>query len=145
MRSEWDLARVYRVRHQVGSSRCPACRAENTLRLAESFMLVRGIHSCQVPVLTLANRILSALMGLLVILEQVCLWLSALSFPLISFLYPVGCSSLRDRHPIKMKLLGVLAFEEHVAVNVLFLLKCSLSSCLSLCQVLKDQGRSSCY
>lgn len=62
------------------------------------------------------------------------------SFPLISFLYPVGCISLGDRHPIKTKLLGVLAFEKHVTLNVLVLLKCGLSSCLSFsvrCQRIK--------
>lgn len=46
--------------------------------LAESFILVHGIRGCQVPVLTFTNRILSALVGLFVILEQVRLCLPAL-------------------------------------------------------------------
>lgn len=87
----------FRPRDQVCSSRRSAYAAENAVWLAESFMLVRGIHGCRAPVLTFTNRILSALVGLFVILEQVRLRLPAL---LLSFdLLPLPCGLHQLRRP----------------------------------------------
>lgn len=55
---------------------------------------------------------------------------------------PCGLHQLKRLSPHQNKLLGALAFEKHVTVNVLFLLKYGLSSCLSFsvrCQRIKAE------
>lgn len=63
--SKRDLVMFCCAEDQVCSSRCSAYAVENAMWLAESFIQVCGIHSCQVPVLTFMKRILSVLGGVI--------------------------------------------------------------------------------
>lgn len=140
MRSKCDLVMFCCAQDQVCSSRCPAYAVENSLWLAESFILVCGIHDCQVHVWPSWTGFYLYFWGYLWSLNRSVCGFKPSSFPLISLFYPVGCISSRDHQPINMKLLGVLALEKHVTLHGLFLLKCGLSTCLSFsarCQRMK--------